>query len=60
MRMAIKENNRCDQELMDNLDSLMRRENDYSKAYKMMREFEIREENQANKEVRSIKPIKLQ
>ncbi len=59
MRMKIKENNRYDPELMDKLDSLMRQKNEYAKAYKMMREFEMKEENQANKEGRSIKPISM-
>ncbi len=36
MRMAIKENNKCDPELMDNLDSFIRREHNYAKAYKIM------------------------
>jgi hypothetical protein len=59
IRMSIKENSRCEPELLDKLDSLMRRENDYAKAYKMMREFEIEEENQSIKERRSIKPISM-
>jgi hypothetical protein len=53
-RMAVKENERCDPQLMARLDSLIRRINEYAKGYKMMRELEFEEEQRAKKEKRTI------
>jgi hypothetical protein len=58
-RMALKENKKCDPQLMARLDSLIRSISNYAKGFKMMRELEIEEEQRAKKERRSANTVSM-
>jgi hypothetical protein len=48
-RMAVKGNQKCDPQLMAQLDSLIRNTSIYAKGFKMMRELELEEEQKQKK-----------